>query len=156
MPEESLERRHMTKELWIEILPWRNSPLVYIWNKTNRPISLKEHIAWFESRQTKLEEEPIFSYHDGSAFVGMARLDKLSIDSIEVSLIVNPKSRRNGYGRKILTDVCHFFSVMPLTGEELIAVIHADNLASRSLFESSHFITFDKKGVFDYLRYVKN
>lgn len=156
MLEESIERRYMTKELWIEILPWRNSPLVYIWNKTNRPIGLNEHIAWFENRQTKLKEEPIFSYFDGSSLVGMARLDKLSIDSIEVSLIVNPKSRRNGYGRKILTDICKFFSVMALRGEGLIAVIHEDNLASRSLFESSSFILFDKKGVFDFFRYEKN
>jgi len=40
MTKPELERAIMTQELWVDVLPWRNDPLVYVWSRTNQPISL--------------------------------------------------------------------------------------------------------------------
>ena len=139
MTKPELERAIMTQDLWADVLPWRNDPLVYLWSRTNRPISLKEHMAWFEARKHKLSDEPIFSYHRKDFFVGMARIDKVAKDTFEVSLLVNPNQRSGGYGKQILADVCKYFLLKESLDSKLIAVVHQDNLISQSLFTGLGF-----------------
>ena len=134
MAKPGLERAIMTQELWVDVLPWRNDPLVYVWSRTDRPISLNEHRAWFEARKQKLADEPIFSYHENNLFVGMARIDKVAEDTFEVSLLVNPNQRSGGYGKQILADVCKYFLLNKSSDSKLVAVIHQENLISQSLF----------------------
>ena len=134
MAKPGLERAIMTQELWVDVLPWRNDPLVYVWSRTDRPISLNEHRAWFEARKQKLTDEPIFSYHENNLFVGMARIDKVAEDTLEVSLLVNPNQRSGGYGKQILADVCKYFLLNKSSDSKLVAVIHQENLISQSLF----------------------
>jgi L-amino acid N-acyltransferase YncA len=139
MTKPELERAIMTQELWADVLPWRNDPLVYLWSRTNRPISLKEHMAWFEARKHKLTDEPIFSYHGKDFFVGMARIDRVAKDALEVSILVNPNQRSGGFGKQILADVCKYFLLKESLDSKLIAVIHQDNLISQSLFTGLGF-----------------
>ena len=139
MTKPGLERAIMTQELWVDVLPWRNDPLVYVWGRTDRPISLDEHRAWFEAREHKLADEPIFSYHENNLFVGMARIDKVAEEAFEVSLLVNPNQRGGGYGKQILADVCKYFQLKKSLDSKLIAVIHQDNLISQSLFTGLGF-----------------
>ena len=139
MAKPGLERAIMTQELWVDVLPWRNDPLVYVWSRTDRPISLNEHRAWFEARKHKLADEPIFSYNENNLFVGMARIDKVAEDTFEVSLLVNPNQRSGGYGKQILADVCKYFLLNKSLDLKLIAVIHQDNLISQSLFTGLGF-----------------
>ena len=139
MTKPGLERAIMTQELWVDILPWRNDPLVYVWSRTDRPISLNEHRAWFEARKQKLADEPIFSYRENNLFVGMARIDKVAEDTFEVSLLVNPNQRSGGYGKQILADVCKYFLLNKSSDSKLVAVIHQENLISQSLFTGLGF-----------------
>ena len=139
MAKPELERSIMTQELWVDVLPWRNDPLVYVWSRTDRPISLIEHRAWFEARKHKLADEPIFSYHKNNFFVGMARLDRVAEDTFEVSLLVNPNQRSGGYGKQILADVCKYFLLKKSSDLKLIAVVHQDNFISQSLFTGLGF-----------------
>ena len=139
MTKPGLERTIMTQELWVDILPWRNDPLVYVWSRTDRPISLNEHRAWFEARKHKLADEPIFSYNENNLFVGMARIDKVAEDTFEVSLLVNPNQRTGGYGKQILADVCKYFLLNKSSDSKLVAVIHQENLISQSLFTGLGF-----------------
>ena len=139
MTKPELERAIMTQELWVDILPWRNDPLVYVWSRTDRPISLNEHRAWFEARKQKLADEPIFSYRENNLFVGMARIDKVAEDTFEVSLLVNPNQRSSGYGKQILADVCKYFLLNKSSDSKLVAVIHQENLISQSLFAGLGF-----------------
>ena len=139
MTKSGLERAIMTQELWVDVLPWRNDPLVYIWSRTDRPISLNEHRAWFEARKQKLADEPIFSYRENNLFVGMARIDKVAEDTFEVSLLVNPNQRSGGYGKQILADVCKYFLLNKSLDSKLVAVIHQENLISQSLFTGLGF-----------------
>ena len=139
MAKPGLERAIMTQELWVDVLPWRNDPLVYVWSRTDRPISLNEHRAWFEARKQKLADEPIFSYHENNLFVGMARIDKVADDTFEVSLLVNPNQRSGGYGKQILADVCKYFLLNKSSDSKLVAVIHQENLISQSLFTGLGF-----------------
>ena len=139
MAKPGLERAIMTQELWVDVLPWRNDPLVYVWSRTDRPISLNEHRAWFEARKQKLADEPIFSYRENNLFVGMARIDKVAEDTFEVSLFVNPNQRSCGYGKQILADVCKYFLLNKSSDSKLVAVIHQENLISQSLFTGLGF-----------------
>ena len=139
MTKPGLERAIMTQELWVDVLPWRNDPLVYVWSRTDRPISLNEHRTWFEARKQKLTDEPIFSYHENNLFVGMARIDKVAEDTLEVSLLVNPNQRSGGYGKQILADVCKYFLLNKSSDSKLVAVIHQENLISQSLFTGLGF-----------------
>lgn len=139
MAKPGLERAIMTQELWVDVLPWRNDPLVYVWSRTDRPISLNEHRAWFEARKQKLADEPIFSYRENNLFVGMARIDKVAEDTFEVSLLVNPNQRTGGYGKQILADVCKYFLLNKSSDSKLVAVIHQENLISQSLFTGLGF-----------------
>jgi len=134
-----IERKKMTLEFWSEILPWRNDPRVRIWSKTNRVVSYQEHLAWFQQRSTKLDNEPIFAYFANSTFIGMVRLDQVAKNSLEVSLIINPEYRGRGFGARILHDVCKYFVAMKSAEMKLTAVIHSENLASLALFSSSGF-----------------
>ena len=155
MTKPGLDRANMTRELWVDVLPWRNDPLVYVWSRTNRPISLIEHMAWFEARKHKLEDEPIFSFHENNLFVGMARIDKVYEDTFEVSLLVNPSHRRSGHGKQILADVCQYFILKKSSDLKLIAVIHQDNLTSQSLFTGLGFIPISVQNYFKTLIYSK-
>ena len=139
MTKPRLERAIMTQELWVDVLPWRNDPLVYVWSRTDRPISLNEHRAWFEARKQKLADEPIFSYRENNLFVGMALIDKVAEDTFEVSLLVNPNQRTGGYGKQILADVCKYFLLNKSSDSKLVAVIHQENLISQSLFTGLGF-----------------
>ena len=139
MAKPGLERAIMTQELWVDVLPWRNDPLVYVWSRTDRPISLNEHRAWFEAGKHKLADEPIFSYNENNLFVGMARIDKVAEDTFEVSLLVNPNQRTGGYGKQILADVCKYFLLNKSSDSKLVAVIHQENLISQSLFTGLGF-----------------
>lgn len=139
MTSKKIERKLITYDSWIEVLPWRNDPLVYTWNRTNRPISLLEHISWFDNRQGRLKYEPVFSYHDDVDFVGIARLDELSELNYEVSLMVNPVFRGKGFGKRILSDVCEYFSSVYPKESTLTAVIHSQNTRSQKLFHALNF-----------------
>jgi len=147
-----LKRQTMTLELWSQILPWRNDPLVYVWSKTNRVLQYGEHMAWFRERSYKINSEPIFAYFVGGRFVGMARLDKVNNECFEVSLIVNPNYRGLGYGKLILKNICEYFLAYDLMGLKLVAIVHSENRASLALFKQlgftlksidNHFVTFE-------------
>jgi RimJ/RimL family protein N-acetyltransferase len=144
----------MTRALWVEVLTWRNDPLVYVWNRTNRVIKVDEHVAWFKNRKSKLEHEPIFAYFDGSFFVGMARLDLTSTHVYEISVLVNPSFRGIGYGKAILHDICALLSAERFAFFDVLAYIHVDNTASRTLFESFNFIRESRVGPFDVLKWI--
>lgn len=132
-------RRVMTKELWVELLSWRNDPLVYRWTRTNRSITLSEHTAWFEIREKTLDQEPVFAYLISECFVGIARLDKLIDNNYEVSLILNPKHRGKGYGKIVLRDICKYFLANMSPESKLMAVVHYQNTVSERLFQGLGF-----------------
>lgn len=139
MESKGIERRLISLDSWIELLGWRNDPLVYVWNRTNRPISLQEHLSWFVDRQNRIYGEPIFSYHDNDNLIGIARLDELEGQKYEVSLIVNRDFQGQGYGKQILSDVCQYFSTHYPKQFQLTAVIHNQNLRSQRLFQALQF-----------------
>jgi RimJ/RimL family protein N-acetyltransferase len=134
------KRQVMTSDLWTQVLPWRNDPLVYRWSRTNGPIDFVEHVEWFAKRKTRLDEEPVYSYFHRGEFVGMARLDLITIDSYEVSLIVSPLHRGKGYGELILKDICVCFSRNMGRGFKLIAKVHSENQVSKRLFNKLNFM----------------
>jgi len=143
-----IERKPISLDSWSAVLSWRNDPLVYVWNRVNRPISLQEHLSWFENRQSRIESEPIFSYHHNRNLIGVARLDFLSELNYEVSLIVNPLFQGNGYGKQILADVCRHFSNCYPKQSRLIAVIHLHNLRSQHLFKALGFQLLSEQASF--------
>jgi L-amino acid N-acyltransferase YncA len=149
MQTRQIRRELMTPELWSEILPWRNDPLTYLWTRTQRPITLEEHTSWFENRSSLMDYQPIFSYFYESSFLGLSRLDKLTEALYEVSLIVNPVERGQGYGRYILSDICHYFLSLKSKDVKLSAIVHSENLYSQLLFKSMRFVKIKSDESFD-------
>lgn len=139
MDDRKIERKVMKEELWGEVLAWRNEPHVIAWSRTNRAISEVEHAKWFENRRLRINKEPVFSYHHSNAFIGMARIDKVSEAIYEVSLIINATHQNKGFGRYILSDICEYFSNTLTSPASLIAVVHVENTKSQRLFESVGF-----------------
>jgi RimJ/RimL family protein N-acetyltransferase len=139
----------MTLDRWLEVLEWRNDPLVYAWSKTNRPIERTEHLEWFENRQSIRDSGPIFSFYDDIRFVGTTRLEKISTRSYEVSLIVNPIERGKGYGRAILLDICRYAKTLSPVEPDLVAVVHRHNTASQLLFKAVGFRYLSSDNFFD-------
>jgi L-amino acid N-acyltransferase YncA len=127
---------------------------VYVWNRTNKALKVEEHIAWFETRKSKFEHEPIFAYFDETSFVGTARLDRTSTNVIEISILVNPSFRGIGYGRAILGDICAYLSTEKFVLFDVLAYVHVDNTNSRSLFESFNFIHKTQVGSFNVLQWA--
>ena len=139
MDDRGIERRIMNEELWSEVLTWRNDPNVIAWSRTNRPLSGIEHAEWFKDRKLRIDKEPVFSYHQDNAFIGMARIDEVSEGIYEVSLIINATHRSKGFGRYILSNICEYFSSTITSPASLIAVVHVENKKSQHLFESVGF-----------------
>jgi RimJ/RimL family protein N-acetyltransferase len=153
--ESEIVRKLMTEKIWAEVLSWRNDPLVYVWNRTNRPITLFEHFAWFNIRQTTFDSEPVFSYHLRKTIVGSSRLDYLSNETYEVSIIINPKYRGKGFGKFILADTCAYFVSNKPLQSKLIATIHSQNEISQRLFRSLGFESSSLEGNFWTYTYLR-
>lgn len=150
-----LERITMTSALWAEILTWRNDPLVYVWNRTNRFINLDEHMFWFEKRKSNLKHEPIFAYLDETSFIGTARLDRASLNAYEIGIIVNPRFRGLGFGKAILGDICAYLSTEKWNSFDVLAYVHEDNTSSRYLFESFNFVPKSRVGHFVVFQWIR-
>ena len=146
----------MTKHYWANILDWRNNPEVYIWTRTNRFISLREHMNWFNLRENNLVSEPIFCYFLDESLVGMSRLDLVNHEVYEISIIVSPDHRGKGFGTVILCDTCEYFVLHMSPRSRLIAWVHSQNKVSLGLFEARGFKILHQENQFLYLDFSRD
>ena len=129
------------------VLSWRNHDAARKYSKSTLVINEKEHESWFKRRLELLDSQPfwIFSHEDQD--VGYVRFDKSNknLNSLEISICVNPNFYSKGFGQSILDQsISLIFTRFPLA--RLIASYNNLNTASEKIFQKANFkkIEFDQ------------
>jgi UDP-2,4-diacetamido-2,4,6-trideoxy-beta-L-altropyranose hydrolase len=139
-----------------KLLSWRNEPSARKYSRQNQEITREDHEVWFENRLSETQDESkIFIFSDSCDLIGMSRLDLLSAEKSEISLLVDPIFHSKGYGSKIL-ELSIDFAFSKLNYSELIACIHTENLHSKALFSKFGFVKSDHEGSFETFTLSRN
>ncbi len=119
------------------ILKWRNDEKTRENSFSSDVIALDDHIKWLSR---KLEDPKCHMYmleDDGEA-VGNIRLDILDNDDVgEISYMIAPDKRGQGYGKAILSlveDKAREHGIKTLTG-----LVKDENVASKKCFEKAGY-----------------
>ncbi len=134
---------------------WRNNPDVLKFTTSKEPISIFDHLKWCKARtlEERMELEPFMAFSDSSQTIGFARLDFAQDNSFEVSLIIGSEFRKLGYGKEVLLRICTYARVIR-PNFAILARIHHDNAASKSLFLKCGFVLVENGREFN--RYQLN
>jgi RimJ/RimL family protein N-acetyltransferase len=81
---------------------WRNDPETRRRSFTKTTVSVAEHEAWLHWRLAS-ERTVIWIFSDGDVAVGQVRAD-VDGDVAEVSIVVAPERRGQGYGKAMLSE----------------------------------------------------
>lgn len=119
------------------LLDWRNEPSTRSASRNKDEISWPEHISWL-SKTLAREDRKLLIVEHGDIPVGTARWDQLAEDKWEVSITVNPALRGQGLARGVLRAAEEVLEIK--TPTQLVAAIHLDNAASRSLFAQAAYL----------------
>lgn len=133
------------------LLAWRNSPDARKFSSSTEEISLKSHKAWLNRRIARLYNEPFWIIELSHQPVGFIRLDlkRFSDSTFVISILIDNDFRGAGIGQaalKLMQD-----SLGGSGRFRVLAKVHKNNAASKSLFEKSGF-TISQDGS-DFLEY---
>ncbi len=138
-----------------QLLSWRNNPVVRKYSRNVQVISRETHDLWLKNKlgENHLESK-IYIFSDSRNFIGMSRIDSLSVKLGELSILVDPLFHSKGYGSKILNlSIEVAFDLLKYS--ELAACIHRDNLASKALFSKYGFIKSHDEDLFEFFKLSK-
>ena len=122
------------------ILSWRNHPSSRSFSKNSLPITEAEHDKWYKKRLETKDSEPFWIFTHDSKSIGYVRLEnsKKFLNSLEISISINPKFQKKGFGQKILDlSLLSAYRIFPT--KKIIATINVNNLASVSIFQKASF-----------------
>src|SRR4030067_2225019 len=85
----------------MDILHWRNDPLVCAMSRHREPISEAAHMAWY-SRATEDPNQLLLVGVLGEKKIGIVRFDHRQASLWEVSITIAPDARGQGLGRHLL------------------------------------------------------
>lgn len=140
-----------SERIWL----WRNDPGTRERSQTRHAVTWAEHQAWF-GRTMASPDHHLFIAERSSEPVAMLRFDKAaSADpAFVVSINVRPTARGGGTGKAALAEACRAF--LAANGPaRLEAMIHADNVPSRNIFESLGFRYSGPDGDSSFGRFVR-
>lgn len=122
----------------LELLRWRNDPLVRAMSRSGQPIPEEAHLAWYTATGRDPARLLLIGRCDGAA-IGAVRFDRNAPAVWEVSILLAPEARGRRLGRGLLAAAlthlksCH--------GPALVmAEVRESNIASIRLFESLGFM----------------
>mgnify|MGYP001570963165 FL=1 len=106
------------------------------------PVTWEEHITWFTDRVAEIAQHRWFVGEVNGQPIGIVRLDQYPLYTAgvpltfewRVSLIIDPREQRKGYGMALL-----FMVPKPETGR-ITALIHPLNKASQRTFTRAGYI----------------
>ncbi len=110
--------------------------------------SYSEHLEWFDKIYNSLDSQVLIIEYCAEA-AGVLRLDHLSEQLMEVSIIVAPGLAGQGFGKKALLKLEQL-----LSGRILKAEVHEDNKSSMLLFESCDYKYQSSVG--EFMEFVKH
>lgn len=118
------------------IYGWQCQPEIRRFFRNPQPPSWDEHVAWFGERLINPACSLNIIMAEGRP-AGVLRLD-FDDDRAEVSILVAPEAQGRGIGRAALAQASYL-----APRHELLAVVHADNHASRNAFLAAGFMVVD-------------
>lgn len=110
---------------------WRRANGAQRFYISERQPELSSHLTWFKVALASPENRLMLMVENLGHPVSHLRVDWIG-DCARISIVVDPKIRNHGIGRKSLTLLEEFLS--SIGTRTLLADVHMDNLASRQLF----------------------
>jgi len=121
----------------LELLRWRNDPLVRAMSRTGEPIAEAAHLAWYTEACRDPGRVLLIGCRAERA-LGMVRFDRRPPAAWEASILLAPEARGQGLGADLLAlGLGRLESLQGPT--EVLAQIRDSNAASIRLFESLGF-----------------
>ena len=128
---------------------WRNDPETRRASLDSAPIPLATHEAWFRESLGRHDRRLYIVLEDGQES-GVIRLD-IRDGEAEVSIHLAPGRRGRGLGTAALRAAAtEAFSSLGL--ERLVAIVKADNHASRKAFLAAAFLVADEERLIRLIR----
>ena len=120
------------------LFEWTNYPSVRHSSFYTEKIPYDKHIKWFKDIM-KSNNCIQYIYMDEKTPIGQARIE-VNGDTAEVSYSIIPEKRSQGYGKKLLLEICdetwkEFPNVVRIIGK-----VKADNIASQKAFFNAGYI----------------
>jgi spore coat polysaccharide biosynthesis protein SpsF len=122
------------------LLRWRNAEDAVEFSLSGRPVGKEEHSRWLDAILDDPGRQLFIGEWNGAA-VGMVRVDVRAGRGV-VSISVDPEQRRAGHAGEILGRLTDFAAGW-MQVDQLDAVVHLDNTASRRLFERAGFVPIE-------------
>lgn len=120
-------------DLWA----WRNDELSRKMSGNSNKISFTEHKQWLQTT-----DEEIFIAYSAFDKIGCVRIKTNN----ELSWVIAPKKRQQGYGALMLYNFCNVF----LPEERFAAKIKHENMASIKIALHAGFVLTESDGAFQY------
>ena len=116
------------------LLAWRNDPTTRAVSRTTGEVPRAEHVAWLDGTLGRSDRHLLVGL-DGDEPVGTVRWDDEGAGEWEVSITLAPTARGRGLGGPALGAAERWLvGHLPEPPRALLAVVRADNSASRRLF----------------------
>lgn len=131
----------------IDVLRWRNDPLVRAMSRHHAHISEDAHMVWYESALSDPNRILLIGTL-GNRKIGIVRFDLRHAFSWEVSIALAKNMRGKGLGRPFLEIALEWIKMSRSQATSVLAVIRFDNESSLRLFESLGFRTEGATGEF--------
>lgn len=116
----------------------RNTPEARRYSRNQSIIELEAHSKWFEEKLSEDSNSSIYIFEFGDLPIGMTRLDHLHSKVSEISVVVDPRFHKKGYGRKMLRETIDL-AFRNLGVENIRATINSNNLGSLRVFTQLGF-----------------
>jgi RimJ/RimL family protein N-acetyltransferase len=116
---------------------WRNDPETRRRSFAKTAVSVAEHRAWLHARLGS-DRAAIWIFSDGEVPVGQVRVD-LDGDVAEVSIVVAPERRGQGYGKAMLSEAMQLLRKEFGAGVRARALVLDDHEASLRTFKACGF-----------------
>ena len=143
----SIYLRKATIEDARDILAWRNDPVTRESSFGKAVIDLDTHMKWFQKKLQK-EDCLMLVLMEEDLKLGTVRIDIVNHIG-EVSYMVAPVFRGNGYGKKILQ---YLEKKLPMGVKTLVGFTTKDNVASGKCFLTNGYTEFAAGGVKCYIK----
>lgn len=130
----------------MDILHWRNDPLVCAMSRHHEPISEAVHMAWY-SRAVDDPNRLLLIGVMGEKKIGIVRFDHHQASLWEVSITMAPNARGKGVGRHLLEMALKRLNIIHAPSS-VLAVVRLNNEPSLRLFHSLGFNRESDDGVF--------
>ena len=122
------------------LFDWRKDEQSRVMSFNGASLSKEEHNTWFEKSLSRIDRQ-LYIGELGNEKIGVCRFDfNQSEMCAEVSINMNPTSRGQGLGKRLLFDSVEYHLIK--NKHNLVAKIKPNNLASLNIFKSAGFENF--------------